>query len=220
METLIVYETPFKKVRIGSKGDGGYVIVDNNLSSYTTLVSLGICDDNNFEVEFNKISNAYIQQYDYSIEKPPIYIENSDFFNIKVETLSDLIPHTGTKKFLKMDIEGSEWSLLPTLNLNEYEQIVIELHMYGTSFEQINTSIEHLTTNHKVVHVHANNNGFPICYMNKNKRMSLMFNLLEVTLLRNDICNFSPNKTHYPTKLDSPCNKDKPEWELNFYPFI
>jgi len=220
METLVIYETPFKKVRFGSKGDGGYVIVDNDLSSYTTLISLGICDDNNFEVQFNKLSNAYIQQYDYSIKKPPIHIENSDFFMVKVESLRDLIPHSGTKKFLKMDIEGSEWNLLPTLNLTEYEQIVIELHMYGTSFEQINTSLEHLTKNHKVVHVHANNNGSPIYYLNKNKRISIMFNLLELTLLRNDICDFSPNKTHYPTELDSPCVKDKPEWELNFYPFI
>ena len=121
METLVVYETPFKKIRMGGAGDGGYVIIDNDLSSYTTLVSLGICDNNKFEVEFNNISNAYIQQYDYSIESPPIHIENSVFFKTKVETLHDLIPHAGTKKFLKMDIEGSEWTLLQTLNLNDYE---------------------------------------------------------------------------------------------------
>ena len=172
MNSLIPYETPFKKVRIGSKGDGGYVVVDNGLSEYTTLISMGICDDNNFEVEFNSFSNAYIQQYDYSIEKPPIHIENSVFFKTKVETAKDIIPHEGTKKFLKMDIEGSEWDLLPTMNLDEYEQIVMELHMYGQPLDKMMNTIEFLTKNHKVVHVHANNNGFPVFYLNKNGNTS------------------------------------------------
>ena len=79
---------------------------------------------------------------------------------------------------------------------------------------------EFLTKNHKVVHVHANNNGFPVFYLNKNGRISMMFNLLELTLLRSDVCEFSPNNTAYPTELDVPCNKSKPEWELNFYPFL
>jgi hypothetical protein len=219
MDTLIPYETPFKKVRIGSKGDGGYVVVDNGLTEYDTLISMGICDDNNFEVEFNSFSNAYIQQYDFSIENPPLHIENSDFFKTKVESVKDIVSHQVNKKFLKMDIEGSEWSLLPTMNLDEYEQIVIELHMYGHPFEKMINSIECLTKNHKVVHVHANNSGFPIYYLNKKNRISMMFNLLEVTLLRSDVCEFSVNKTSYPTELDVPCNKDKPEWDLNFYPF-
>ena len=41
-----------------------------------------------------------------------------------------------------------------------------------------------------------------------------MFNLLEVTLLRSDLCEFTRNKTVYPTELDAPCDKSKPEWEL------
>jgi hypothetical protein len=219
METLIPYEVPFKKVRVGSKGDGGYVVVDNNLDKYDTLVSMGICDDNNFEVEFNSFSNAYIQQYDYSIEKPPIHIENSDFFPIKVQSSRDLVKCTGNKKFLKLDIETSEWDLLPTMDLTEYEQIVIELHMYHTELEKIEAGIKHLTKNHKVVHVHANNCGFPIVYKNTRDRLSIMFNLLEVTLLRSDICEFTKNTTLYPTHLDTPSNTSKPEWELNFHPF-
>ena len=220
METLTPFETPFKKIRMGRKGDGGYVVVDNGLFEYDTLISMGICDDNNFEIEFNALSDAYVQQYDYSIESPPIHIENSDFFKVKVESSKDIVPCNGKKKFLKMDIEGSEWSLLPTMNLAEYEQIVIELHMYGKPVDVFNKTIECLTKNHKVVHVHANNNGNPFYYMNKNKRISMMINLLEITLLRSDICEFSANKTLYPTELDAPCNKDKLEWELNFHPFI
>ena len=219
METLVPYEVPFKKVRIGSKGDGGYVVVDNGLDKYDTLVAMGICDDNNFEVEFNSFSNAYVQQYDYSIDKPPIHIENSDFFQTKVQSSKDLVKCPGTKKFLKMDIETSEWDLLPTMDLGEYEQIVIELHLYGTPFEKIDAGLEYLTKKHKVVHVHANNSGFPVVRLNSRNRLSIMFNLLEVTLLRSDLCEFTRNKTVYPTELDAPCDKSKPEWELNFYPF-
>ena len=55
---LKLLDTPFAKRRIGSDGDGGYVIIDNNLNEYTGLVGLGIKDDNNFEKEFQEIANC------------------------------------------------------------------------------------------------------------------------------------------------------------------
>jgi hypothetical protein len=205
---------------MGTLGDGGYVVVDNGLAEYTSLLTMGICDDNSFEVEFNKLSNAYVQQYDYSIERPPVHIENSSFFKTMVKTKDDLVDDArlGSKRFLKIDIEGSEWGLLPTLDLSSYEQIVMELHM-GQLNPSYKHSFENLTRNHHIVHVHGNSCDLkPTYYVNRDNLISFVPSCLEVTLLRKDLGVFSPNKTWYPTKLDYSCDT-RPDWDLRMYPF-
>ena len=212
------YETSLPKVRMGRCGDGGYVIVDNGLSEYTSLVTMGICDDNSFEVEFNKMSNAYIQQYDGTIESPPVHIENSSFYKKMMYAGSDLVydERLGNKRFLKIDIEGSEWKLLPTMDLTPYEQIVMELH--EPTHECIE-SLRHLIKNHTIVHVHGNScNMRPLYYLNAKGLLSWMPCCMEVTLLRNDIGMFGKNKTRYPTQLDFSCDT-RPDWDLDMYPF-
>ena len=229
-------ECSFPKIRMGSDGDGGYVIVDNGLENYTGLVAMGICDDNNFEREFQQQSNCYVQQYDYSIDEPPSEIPNSDFFKVKVESEGDIVKSDklGDRKFLKMDIEGSEWALLPTMDLQQYEQIVCELH-----FPEFRggTGLEHLIKHHTIVHVHGNA-CVPhlFAYYNSNGNYASLPQFLEVTLLRKDMGDFGPNKTYYPTPLDQscdkgcpcskechegcPCDKGCPDMDLRMYPFV
>jgi hypothetical protein len=54
MNHLTVYSSQFPKRRFGSSGDGGYVIAElPSLVKYDILISCGISDDINFEIEFN-----------------------------------------------------------------------------------------------------------------------------------------------------------------------
>ena len=48
MNTLILYNSPFQKKRVGKDNDGGYVIVDLP-GEYDILISGGISDDISFE---------------------------------------------------------------------------------------------------------------------------------------------------------------------------
>jgi len=212
-------ECSFPKIRMGSSADGGYVIVDNGLKDYSGLVAMGIKDDNNFECEFQQKSNCYVQQYDYSIDKPPSEIPNSDFFQVKVESQSDIVESDklGDRKFLKMDIEGSEWALLPTMDLQQYEQIVVELH-FPCGFEF--NGLKHLVKHHNIVHVHGNAcvPGL-LTFINSRAQYASFPQFLEVTLLRNDIGEFSPNKTWYPTSLDQSCDEGCPDMSLRMDPF-
>ena len=217
---LIPYECIFPKIRMGSDNDGGYVIVDNGIEKYTGMVSMGICDDNNFEAEFHKKSNCYIQQYDYSINEPPSDIPNSDFFKIKVESSADLVQdeRLGNKQFLKMDIEGSEWDLLPTMNLQQYEQIACELH-FPNGFRL--DALEHLIKSHNIVHVHGNA-CVPslLSFINENGKIGFLPQYLELTLLRKDIGEFRPNETLYPTPLDQSCDRGRQDIDLRMHPFM
>ena len=56
-------------VRIGSKYDGGYVVNKTVLKKTEILISYGISDNFDFEKNFQKLSNCYVDSYDYSIDK-------------------------------------------------------------------------------------------------------------------------------------------------------
>lgn len=74
--------------------------------------------------------------------------------------------------FLKMDIEGGEYELLPsvtkevTIAPETFCGFCIEFHEVGTRFDEIQHFLKQLETSFAIVHLHANNcsplvNGFP-----------------------------------------------------------
>jgi hypothetical protein len=75
-------------IRIGSIDDGGYVVPVKTVKSSSSLLSLGINDNWEFEKDFIKRSSTYVYAYDYSI--------NSNFWISKFK--KDLI------KFLQLKI--------------------------------------------------------------------------------------------------------------------
>ncbi len=215
---LIPQETSFKKIRVGNNGDGGYVIADNDVQGYTGIVGLGINDDNSFEQEFQKLSNCVVQEYDYSIDAPPTKIPKSTFYKTMVQDQSDIvnIESLGDRKFLKMDIEGSEWDLLKTLDLEQFEQIACEFHFNKIKNFEI---LDKISSTHNMIHVHGNSCDPSInAYTTKNNKIAIMPATMEFTFLRKDQGNFYPNKTWYPTDLDVSCDT-RPDWDLRMYPF-
>lgn len=220
-----------KKVRLGTDidergtGGGGYVVVDNGLKDYTSLITLGVDINNDFEVDFHKLSNAYIQQYDDRMEKPPIDIPGSDYFKRFITSQDDLElePNKekfGNKRFFKMDVEGSEWDIIPTMDFTLYEQICIEIHFFVGKSHLAKECLEHLTKHHNIVHVHACScEPRPIIITTNKGFMSYLPGILELTLLRKDVAEFAPNKTIYPTELDR-SGDTRPDFDLRIHPFL
>ena len=54
MDSLIIYQSPFTKFRVGKKFDGGYVIAFLP-AKYDLIISGGISNDISFEDHFSKI---------------------------------------------------------------------------------------------------------------------------------------------------------------------
>ena len=56
-------------IRLGSRFDGGYVVLKKQIKETNCLVSFGISDNWDFEEEFHNLSNCEVDAYDYSINK-------------------------------------------------------------------------------------------------------------------------------------------------------
>ena len=223
MECLRVYESPYRKIRLGKKNDGGYIICDID-SNYDILLSGGIANDISFE---NALLEKYTQlrgvAFDGTITSCPRRTQNRLHFikknigAIESETMTNLQEYFTQNNtiFMKMDIEGGEVALFSSLSdtdLLKIKQLVIEIHS-ATNFD-IPTR---LAKTHWLVHFHANNCcGTTIV---DGIRVPKVF---ECTYIRREPGdNFSLNKRPIPDPdLDQPNLVDKPEIELQGAPFV
>lgn len=120
----------------------------------------------------------------------------------------------GKKVFIKMDIEGWEYSVLPGLT-DYYSRItglVIEFHHVVSFPEVMEYSVKELQQQFDIVHVHVNNHdevnedGMPIT-------IELTF---ENKSLRKEPA--AESRLSYPVEgLDSPNNSYLPDYTLEFY---
>lgn len=173
---LIVYEYPgFQKKRLGAKGDGGYVIIEN-IGDYDYYLSCGVSDEESFTRDFLNLYNMQDKSaaFDGTItDYPRIYSEHIKFFknnigDVNTEYITNLHDYLTEYKdiFIKMDIEGGEYpwitSLTPEL-LDNVKQIVIEIHGivnggFGADIETKIACLKKLQDTHVILHAHGNNN--------------------------------------------------------------
>lgn len=137
---IIPYDTKFKKVRLGTSMDSGYVIA--NMKTFDALYSYGCDNKFSFETDFWKKYGCQCYLYDHTqntIENMPKYItfKKEGVSNVKcidMNTIDSHIidnGHTNSQNlFLQMDVEGAEWkSLAASKYLTNFSQIVIEFHL-------------------------------------------------------------------------------------------
>ena len=235
MNSLIKYLTVYNfnnKIRLGEKGDGGYVIGDI-LNNYDCYISAGVSNEESFSRDFiNKynMNNTNSYAFDGTIKKYPYQYTNNITFirknigaekNLKIANLSYFIEKYNNI-FLKMDIEGGEYNWLLSLkneDLNKFKQIAIEFHginddSWGCNYSNKLECLKKLADTHYLIHIHGNNyssntNGIP--------------DVVELTYIRKDYFSEEPNlnKTQFPIEgLDFPNNKNNNDYILNFKPFI
>ena len=235
LDSLIVYESKYPKVRIGSENDGGYVMVDN--LDYDCIISCGIADDINFEKEImNKYTSIPCYCYDGTIEKLPeesdrmIFIKKNiaSYESDRTTTLLDIFEKYNNI-LLKMDIETFEYrwiDMMPLDKLYKIKQIVIEFHFpfTDTFFPHLDVPLpvnnkmgvlEKLSKTHILVHLHANN-----CCGTTIYQEIIVPNVFECTYVRNDIQSKDTRSTErIPSNLDRP-NVPGSDIQLTSYPFV
>jgi hypothetical protein len=241
MENLILYQAPFEKQRIGRPHDGGYVIV-NLPGKYDLFISGGVSDDISFEEHLLQLHPELLcLAFDGTVKALPYSPKNNIVFikknlgNTNNETTTNLHEFMSNSKdiFMKMDIEGHEFRIMPTLIENNYiqkiKQLVIEIHspgdiqLYPDYFQGLaDIQNEHmfgllnkLNNTHTLVHFHPNNG----CKMQSIEGINLP-HVFELTYIRNDFITEKIRNTEpLPTKLDMRNIISNPEYNLSGYPY-
>jgi FkbM family methyltransferase len=160
-----------KYTRLGSYYDGGYVMSDD-ITKNDFCVSFGVEGNIDFEEDFLKVGSG-IHAYDNSINGLPEQLDGISFFKETVgeeTSLEDVLSRIESTNdlILKMDIEGSEISLINKASeeqLKRFRQMIIEVHWITSILEDAEKSnaliqaLEKITTTHNIVLVHANNHS-------------------------------------------------------------
>jgi len=225
MENLILYKSPYEKKRYGKDNDGGYVISELP-DDYDIFLSGGVSDDISFEnAILSKYPNLRCYAFDGTISaigndnKRIKFInknlgnENNDYITNLHEYMKDY-----NNIFMKMDIEGHEFRILPTFFENNYikkiKQLVIEIHspadiqLYPDYFkglsdiknEHMFELFKNINKTHTLIHFHANNGT----KMNNINGINIP-HVFELTYIRNDfIKEYIRNDVPLPTHLDMP----------------
>ena len=213
----------YKKIRLGVKSDGGYIIL-NDFNNIKIAYSFGIDKEISFEKELAD-KNIDVFMYDQTINNLPF--ENSKFHWKKIglsgktiddnnmKTLSELIQENNHSKeenmILKMDIESYEWEVFQYLPFNIYKQfkyIIGEFHFSESNLFEYYNILEKILITHRIFHIHCNNcgkiinlNGFKIC------------ELLEISFIQKAGYNFTKDNDNYPIEdLDYKNCKDEEDY--------
>jgi hypothetical protein len=229
MNNLIVYNFN-NKIRLGEISDGGYVLGELN-ETYDCYISAGVSNEESFSRDFiNKYNTTNNYAFDGTIEGYPYHYTNQINFikkninniNDELNTNLDFLIEQYNNIFLKMDIEGGEYTWLLSLNenkLNKFRQIVIEFHgITDNGYECLNSDkfkcLEKLSNTHYLIHAHGNNNC-PV----KNR----IPDVIELTYINKTCFKSPPNLNEIPLpikNLDFRNIISKPEINMNCYPFV
>jgi hypothetical protein len=232
--------TPFDidkpKIRIGPRGDGGYVLVDD-IGPGQAVLSYGIGTEYRFDQEFAAAGHD-VFMFDHTIGMlhPPhprlhFFQEGGAGQSWPDQQLYSIADHlhrhriSAERLIVKMDIEGAEFEVLtavPDDLLAQFEQIVVEVHSlndlqdagYRDGFCRLFRKLNRIFT---LFHVHANNvwgpagvslvGGLPVPH------------ILELSYVRSTTVARRPSATLYPTSLDFP-NVDGRDLLLWMFPFL
>lgn len=240
MENLILYTSPFEKKRVGRNNDGGYVTVVLP-DHYDLFLSGGISDDTSFEEHLLQLHpNLICHAFDGNITKLPSNHERIIFYNKNlgesntnnVTNLCDFIQPC-QNIFMKIDIEGHEFRVMPIIIQNnlmrKIKQLVIEIHspadihLYPSYFKGLQdidnhkmfTMLNAINNTHTLVHFHANN----ACKMTKINNINLP-HVFELTYIRNDFIKEKIQNTEtLPTKLDMKNIEGGNDYILEGFPY-
>lgn len=114
------------------------------------------------------------------------------------------------KIFLKIDIEGNEYKILPEIiqHIASFSSIVIEFHSVGVNFELIKNFVKDLSSSGLLLdHLHVNNYG--------GINETGLPNVLELSFSRSMSRKSPIIKLPHPN-LDSPNSPFRPDYEITF----
>ena len=118
----------------------------------------------------------------------------------------------GKRIFLKMDIEGSEYDIIPDVlrYSRDLTGMIIEFHDAGRLRTEFKQRVEAILEKFEIVHIHGNNwsgvsaDGLP--------------DVLEVTFVNKEYCPVSaPRRVSLPLEIDQPNHRGRPDFSIMFY---
>ena len=213
--------------RVGASTDGGYVMAEP--ISASGAISVGVGSDVSWDQDVGA-RGVPIAMFDHTVRRLPRHVPNGTFHRIGIgprpthntRPLDQLISLAGMQGrddlLLKMDVEGAEWSALTEpkpADLQHFSQIVLELHdIVGLKDQRRSTqllaAIDHLTSGHVPIHVHANN------YDELVRFGGWWFpNSIEISLIRKDRVSETTPATRIRSDLDAPCDPRVTEIDLS-----
>lgn len=205
-------------IRVGSEGDGGYLIPDD-LKGIEYCFSPGVSTLADFE---DQLADMNIKSFmaDYSVASPPLDRPECTF-DRKFLGSSDRDPYftltTWKDKYLKdyrgdfllqMDIEGYEYEVIlstPHALLNQFRILVIEFHELEKLFDafvfnMFSACFEKLLESFYVVHIHPNN-----CTEVVRRGDIEVLRAMEFTFLSKRRATKVAPQTKFPHSLDADC---------------
>jgi FkbM family methyltransferase len=222
---LSLIQSSFLKIdelkRFGSENDGGYVIC-SIIDKETSVISCGIGNNASFDFQISKeVKDVYM--YDHTIETVKNLNANMKFFKVGVDTKSQnsyvsieeiIEKNRINTSVLKIDIEGMEWNILDSLDLNvlkKFDQIIVEFHnLFEITFQEKSSLyfrvLRNLVSHFSIINVHPNN------WSDSRILCGIPFaDTLEITFLNKNIKVKNSKKT---INLDMPNNSLEPDFLL------
>ena len=190
-----------------------------NGGNYITLFRFGNCYKSilNLLTVYSPINIRKIKKKDFVLADILNY-DNFTLINQQNEYIFDASSIDCSNGLLILACENN-WTKIAELDLTKFAQIYI---CTRTFFNEQNICIQNkidmfkkINTSHKLIHAHGDNN-FDTIEINKIK-IPLQINL---TYLRSNLCEFKLNNDKLPSDLDVPLNINKPDYDLNFFPFV
>ena len=225
-QSLWRLDTEHKLIRVGSSGDGGYLIPDI-LNEIEAVISPGLGDEYSLE-NFFASRSIPVLSIDASVSAPvglhqdvtflqkylaPSYVKSSVHVSLE-SVVNDCLSIQSNQIFLQCDIEGAEWEVFADLNsdiLQRFSLIVLELHNLDRVLERnyaldyIIPTLQALLAQFHVLHLHPNNAGDDFYFLGRR-----VPELLEITLLRKDMVQNVYGQINEANPLDKPNVKGIP----------
>lgn len=216
-------------IRLGSHGDGGYVVPDD-LDGLAACFSPGVSTVADFELSLAErgvpsfmadasVAAAPTDHPLFDFEPTFVGTDDGPGWTTMESWLRRKAPDTGDL-LLQMDIEGAEWPVLGGLDratLLRFRIIVLELHdvhriFLRSGLNEVSQVLRKLLDDFEMVHLHANNNLQPLHLQGYEVPP-----VLEMTLLRKDRVLHRTPVAELPHPLDVRNNAHVPEIVLAPY---
>ena len=215
LESLWPIDTKTMLIRLGSDGDGGYLVPDD-LVGIEACFSPGVSTVSNFEKDCAALGMKVFLA-DGSVDIPAAKhdlftfrkqfigaITNDQFLTLD-EWVSSSLPGTDSDLLLQMDIEGHEWVTLlaaPTQLMTRFRILVVEFHNLDQLwskpfFRLVQPAIEKILKTHSCVHIHPNNSSGDFEKSGVNLPPTMEF-----TFLRHDRISCKSHRSNFPHPLD------------------
>ena len=220
---------PIKLIRLGKNNDGGYLAPITALEASEFLVGYGIADDASFEENFSRKFNKPSYGFDCGVNyrsktigftfikeciasDKTLYSKNRS--NKKLSTFEKQLIALGLQNrpiFIKMDIEGSEYSAFESIygHFNQITGIVLEIHLFDLGMKERSIELlEKLNANFVLLNVHGNNFGLASGFYSKYAEGKLP-SAIELTYINKNLVksyHLAPRLQSHPSLLDMPNN--------------